>query len=78
VYFEAPGRNGARQFPGVEIVDSDNKIVRAVSPSFTSGDPVRIEATIPLASLRPGSYVLRATLTDGSRSASRETGFVIR
>jgi VWFA-related protein len=78
VYFEAPGRNGTRQFPGVEIVDSDNKIVRAVSPSFTSGDPVRIEATIPLASLRPGSYVLRATLTDGSRSASRETAFVIR
>jgi hypothetical protein len=67
-----------RLFPGLEIVDSHGKIVRSVSQSFTSGDPLRIEASMPLASLPAGGYVLRATLTDGTRSARRETGFVIK
>ena len=78
VYFEGAGRTGARLFPGLEIVDSNGKIVRSVSPSFTSGDPLRIEASMPLTSLPAGGYVLRATLTDGTRSMSRETGFVIK
>jgi hypothetical protein len=78
VYFEGSGRSGAGLFPGLEIVDLKGKIVRSVSPSFKSGDPLRIDASIPLTSLPAGGYVLRATLSDGARSASRETGFVIQ
>jgi hypothetical protein len=78
VYFEGSGRTSGRVLPGIDIVSANGKIVRSVSPSFTSGDPARFDASVPLTALPPGAYVLRATLADGSRSASRESGFVIR
>jgi VWFA-related protein len=78
VYFEASERDRARLFPSVEIVDASDKVVRSVSPSFTSGDPVRVAATIALVSLPPGPYVLRVSVTDGSHSATRDLGFAIR
>jgi hypothetical protein len=79
VYFEASARvSGARPVPAVDVLDKDGRVVRSPSPSFATGDPIRVSASIPLTGLAPGAYVLRATLGEGTAKATRETGFVIR
>jgi hypothetical protein len=80
VYLEGTTRAaGARTMVSVDVVDVNGKIVRSPSPSFMTTDIVRIESVIPLSGLPAGSYVLRATMTNGSRPpAVRESGFVIR
>ena len=80
VYLEGTSREaGARPTVSVEVIDAAGKVVRSPSPSFMTTDIVRIESVIPLEGLRSGSYVLRATMTTGSRApAVRETGFAIR
>ena len=63
----------------VDVVDGTGKVVRSPSPSFLTTDIVRIESVIPLSGLAPGAYVLRATLSAGSRApAVREVGFAVR
>jgi VWFA-related protein len=79
VYFEASVRAAdARSIPSVDLVDVGGRVVRSPSPSFVSGDPIRVDAAIPLSGLKPGAYVLRATLGSGAAKATRETGIVIR
>ena len=80
VYLEGTSRAvGARPMVSVDVVDANGKVVRSPSPSFMTTEIVRIESVIPLAGLPSGSYVLRATMTNGSRApAVRETGFAIR
>ena len=79
VYFEASARQAdARSMPAVEVLDKDGRVVRSPSPSFATGDPIRVSASVPLTGLAPGAYVLRATLGEGNAKATRETGFVIR
>jgi VWFA-related protein len=79
VYFEASARlANARLLPAVEVLDKDGRVVRSPSPSFATGDSIRVNAAIPLTGLAPGAYVLRATLGDGAAKATREAGFVIR
>ena len=63
----------------VDVLDANGKVVRSPSPSFMTSDIIRIESVIPLSGLPAGSYILRATMTNGSRApAVRETGFAIR
>ena len=79
VYFEASARAAnARAIPSIDLVDAGGRVVRSPSPSFASGDPIRVDASIPLAGLPPGAYVLRATLSDGAAKATRETGIAIK
>jgi hypothetical protein len=80
VYLEGTARAaGARTMVSVDVVDANGKTVRSPSPSFMTTDIVRIESLIPLSGLPPGPYVLRATMTNGSRPpAVRESGFVVR
>ena len=79
VYFEAFTRAAdTHLIPSVEIVDAGGRVVRSPSPSFASGDPIRVQASIPLNDLPPGAYLLRATLGSGPSKASREAGFAIR
>lgn len=79
VYVEGNARSGVRPQITVDVVDASGKIVRSPSPSFMTGDVVRISSDVPLSGLAPGAYVLRATLADGSRApAVREAGFVVR
>ena len=79
VYFEASAHvPGARPMPTVEVLDKDGRVVRSPSPSFASGDPIHVSASVPLTGLAPGAYVLRATMGEGAAKATRETGFVIR
>jgi len=80
VYLEGIWRvPGARPTVSVDVVDRSGKVVRSPSPSFMATDVVKIESVIPLAGLPAGSYVLRATMTNGaSPAAVREAGFVIR
>jgi VWFA-related protein len=78
VYVEGMA-SGARPAVLVDVVDASGKVVRSPSPSFSTGDVVRIESTIPLAGLQPGTYRLRATLSDTGRApAVRDSAFVIR
>lgn len=75
VYFEASVRPGTSNvLPVVEVLNADARVVRSPSPSFAAGDPVRVEASIPLAGLASGGYVLRATIG----AVTRETGFVVK
>lgn len=79
VYFEASTRlPDAHVLPSVEVLDKDGHVVRSPSPSFASGDPVRVAATVPLSGLAPGVYVLRAALGAGAARATRETAFVVK
>jgi VWFA-related protein len=79
VYYEASVRaGGGRTIPSVDVLDASRRIVRSPSPSFVSGDPLRVDASIPLSGLPPGAYVLRATVGEGASKATRETGFVIQ
>jgi hypothetical protein len=75
VYFEASVRPGApRAVPVVEVLSAEGRVLRTPTPSFAGGDPVRAEASIPLAGLASGAYVLRATVG----GVTRETGFVVK
>jgi VWFA-related protein len=78
VYFEGSARTTGRVGVAIEVVNASGKVVSSPSPSFTSGDPIRVQGMVPLGGLTPGAYILRASLADGSRSATRETAFVIR
>ena len=80
VYAEGTARASAgRVMAAVDVVDASGKVVRSPSPSFLTADIVRIESVIPLSGLAPGPYVLRATLSAGSRApAVREVGFAVK
>ena len=80
VYVEGRVREaGARVTAAVDVVDASGKVVRSPSPSFATGEAVRIESVVPLRGLAPGAYVLRATLSSGSRApAVREAGFAVK
>lgn len=79
VYVEGTSRPaGGRVTAAIDVVDAVGKVVRSPSPSFMTGDIVRIASEIPLAGLAAGAYVLRATLGDGVHTAGRETGFVVK
>ena len=78
IYLEGAARSTTGLVASIDVVNAAGKIVRSQSPSFGSGDPLRISATVPLQELPAGSYVLRATLTSAGRSVSRETGFAVR
>jgi hypothetical protein len=43
-----------------------------------SHDPLRVDDVVSLRNLAPGAYTLRATITDGSRTAIRDLGFAVR
>jgi VWFA-related protein len=80
VYVEGAVGGSARPVVAVEIVDRAGKIVRAPSPSFSVVDRIaKIVSVLPLDGLAPGAYVVRATLTDGSRApVVRESAFEVR
>jgi hypothetical protein len=78
VHAEGTSRAGAALTATIDIVDTAGKNVRSLSPSFTTGDPIKIQGVVPLADLAPGAYVLRVTLSGGATRAVRESGFAIR
>lgn len=78
VYAEGTSRGGAPLTAALDLIDAGGKTVRSPSPSFSTGDPIRIQGVVPLAGLAPGAYVLRVTLSSGATRAIRDSGFVIR
>ena len=78
VYVEGTMRRGGHPAASIDVVNGDRKSIRSFSPSFTTGDSIKIQHVFPLAGLARGAYVLRATLFDGPDTAIRETGFVIK
>jgi VWFA-related protein len=77
VYVEGVSRS-PRVTASIDVVDASGRRVLTVVPTVTPGDPVRVTDAVPLRSLSPGPYVLRATLTDGSHTATRDLGFAVR
>jgi len=79
VHVDGVAPAGARLSAAIEVVDAaSGKVVASPSPSFSTGDRVRVDGLVELRGLTPGAYVLRATLSDQSQKASREAGFVVR
>jgi VWFA-related protein len=77
VYVEARARVSGL-IASLDVVNDAAKVVASHSPSFTSGDPVRIIGDVPLRGLPSGAYLLRVTLAGGGQKATRETGFAVR
>ena len=78
VYVEGRARATAGLMASLDVVDANGKVVASPSPSFTSGDPVRVAGQVPLQGLVPGPYLLRVTLSGGGQKAIRETGFAVK
>jgi len=79
VHVDGVAPAGARLSAAIEVVDAaSGKVVASPSPSFSTGDHVRVDGLVELRGLTPGAYLLRATLSDQSQKASREAGFVVR
>ena len=57
-------------------MDTGNRIVQSLAPAASPGN--RVDVQIPLATLAPGPYVLRAAVSNQKHAASREIGFVVR
>jgi VWFA-related protein len=77
VYFEGVSR-GPHTSASLDVLDAAGTRVLTVVPAVEPGDPIRVTDTLPLRNLQPGPYTLRATLTDGSRQATRDVGFAVR
>ena len=61
----------------VEVESVAGHSRHAINPELAPGDR-DVDVQVPLTGLAPGAYVLRVTVTDQGRSASREIGFVIK
>jgi VWFA-related protein len=70
--------HGTRVTASIDVIDASGRSVLTVVPSVAPADPIRIADIVPLRALQPGGYTLRVTLGDGSRSATRDVGFVVR
>lgn len=78
VYFEVAWRDGMAGASGtLEILDPDRTAVHASIP-FAPDAGGRVDLRVPLTGLQPDAYILRATVTGGEHSTTREIGFLIR
>jgi len=77
VFFEGVSR-APQVTASLTVIDASGRSVLTVVPSVTPGDPLRVDDVIPLRTLGPGAYTLRATVTAGGRSATRDLGFSVR
>jgi hypothetical protein len=73
LYFEVISTETWRA--SIDVMDAGNHIVHSLAPSSTS---TRVDVRIPLATLAPGPYVLRAAVSSQKTAASREIGFVVK
>jgi len=77
VFFEGVSRSPQVK-ASIDVIDASGRSVLSVIPTVTPGDPLRVQDVVPLRDLAPGPYTLRATLTDGARTATRDLGFAVR
>jgi VWFA-related protein len=77
VYFEGAVKSGHAS-ASLDVLDASGRALLTVVPAVTPGDPLRVSDVVPLRNLPAGALTLRATLTDGSHSATRDVGFVVR
>jgi hypothetical protein len=78
VYAEGIVRGNTRPVVTMDVLDGRGRVVRSVSPSFATGDVVKILADVPLEGLPAGAYILRTRLATGGAEAVREIGFALR
>jgi VWFA-related protein len=60
------------------IADANGRPVVSSTQQIAANQPARVDATLSLAALPPGTYTLSVSATDGHHSASREVGIVVR
>jgi VWFA-related protein len=78
VYTEGIVRGSTRPVVTMEVLNSRGTIVRSVSPSFATGDVVKILSDVPLEGLPAGAYILRTRLAAAGADAVRDVGFALR
>ena len=72
VYFEVARKDSRAPLSGVlEVEKTDGDRARVTLP-FTPDERGRVMLQLPMSRLAPGSYVLRATVTSGASTATRE------
>jgi hypothetical protein len=62
----------------VALVDAADRVVKSLTRDLAANAPGRVDVTFPLARAASGVYRLRVTATDGTHSAMREVGILIR
>lgn len=78
-YFEVVRRNTRSTVTvAVRIIDAGKEERLGRDLIIGPADHGRVDLGIPLSTLAPGAYVLRATTTDARQTATVETGFIIR
>jgi VWFA-related protein len=77
VFFEGVSR-ATQTTVSLDVIDASGRSVLTVVPAVAPGNPLHIEGVVPLRNLAPGPYTLRATLSDGTRSVTRDLGFSVR
>ena len=78
VYFEVASREGMAGLTGtLAILGAHGAPVHASLP-FVPDKDGRVELAVPLEGLERGPYIVRAMVTGGENSATREIGFLIR
>ena len=72
-----PGKTTGRVV--VELLYADGGVVKAIDEMALDPAPAsRVDVTSPLRGLTPGGYRLRVTATDGTSTAQREVGLIVR
>jgi hypothetical protein len=73
------GSRNARVVITTEILDGSDRIVTSRAPLAESidGRRSRVDLEVPLRDLASGPHRLRATVTSGGESVTREIGFVV-
>jgi hypothetical protein len=77
IYFEVARSAADAAVVTVSVVDGSDRIALSADHSLAPNANGRMTVTQPLASLSPGAYRLRVTVTSGPNKATREVGFVV-
>ena len=79
LYFEVARRNPATVVgTKVAILDAQDDVRAWVDRQIPANDRGRVDVRLPLSTLAPGAYRLRVTAEDGTNSAAREVGIVVK
>lgn len=78
-YFEVVRRNSrSTTAVAVRIIDANDEARLGRDLIIGPTDHGRVDLGIPLETLTPGAYILRATATDTRTTVTSETGFIVR
>lgn len=78
LFFRAVQRRAVPLVATISAITSDGKVALTFDRALPARDPASLDIKLPLHQLVPGAYRLEVKVSDGSRQARREVGFVVR